>query len=285
MRKVKHCIVLLAMLLLSVLLVSCAEQNVVVDTQNETIYQSDNVKVTELSDLKEKRFNQYEWIDMSEDTAYSKNPIIFTGSVNDVTQAKVEYEFMGVDVEDNITILDVNVEEVIFNSASFEFSDTVSVGVPYNNSTYGEGLPNIEDGKTFLMFVYPTSDKEKDSLELANYVDLWLSSPNQLLIEEVDGSYIVGTLFADYFKKSDTVVEQLGLSTEEIEQYSDYRHERNDAKFYEFDDRTDEIMQIMSERVDPEHSILGELLSSSYIVDKADLEKIIYESAVMYNGD
>lgn len=247
------------------------------DIDRNILYQSDNVTVTALKTSGDKQYNQREWVELSEVAAYNKNPIIFTGSIAKVSQAVVEYKFMGVDVKDNITILDIKVGDIIYNSPSYEFSETVTVGLPYNDTTYSKGLPIAQTGKSFLMFVYPT-DTESSSMELSEYVDLWLSSPNQLLLEEVNGYYIVGSFFSDSLDVSASMKEQIGLTEIEVSEYLASSSEAADtiisASESSFDDPT-AIMKIMSERANSDSSSLWNLMSNSYVVEKAVLEDII----------
>ena len=148
------------------------------------LYKSDNVEVSLIESIENTdtiQHTHYFWDELTDDVAYTKNTVIITGVASNVRQATVAYEFMDADVVDNITIFDVEVSDVLAcRSGSFLQGDLITIGIGYNMSTYGVELPIIEDGKSYLIFCYVAADQEDDDLELAGYMDCWISAPKDL---------------------------------------------------------------------------------------------------------
>lgn len=277
---------------------SCANQTeaVPLSTSNidntSSLYQSENVQVTLLEPAPQKNYNCYEWIDLHEETVFTKNSIIFSGNIQSIREAVVEYEFMDVSVKDNITLLEVDITEIIHNSSNIEFpSDTVTVGLPYNDYTYGEGLPILETGKSFLMFAYPTEGLENDSLELSGYTDLWLNTPNQLLIEEVEGKYIAGSFFSNYLDSTTSISSHLDIPelSSEVSLNTNLTYALANMISSSAEDSTtlQTAIDLLSERINPNNSedMLWALLSESHLIEKQDFEDIISDIAANYQGD
>ena len=162
------------------------------------IYKSDKVEVTLLKDTGEIKPVDYEWAPVTDDIAYTKNNLIIVGEAANIRSAVIKYHYMDTDVSDQITIFDVKIQDVLSCSPDFVHSgDMITVGIGYNMNNYGEGLPIIEDGRSYMIFCYTVSENTNDVLELANYVDCWISAPKDLFVEKVGDYYLSIDYFSD----------------------------------------------------------------------------------------
>lgn len=140
----------------------------------------------------------YYWDELTEEEAYTDNTVILTGKISNVRPLTLEYEYLGADCTADITVFDVEVEEVLScRSDAFSNEDVISVGIGYNMNTYFEGLPIIEEGASYLLFCSLTADDEEDPIGLSEYAECWISGMNQLFCEQVGDNYLVGSFFAD----------------------------------------------------------------------------------------
>lgn len=193
--RIKKSVPVLFCLLFLLPLISC---RYVPTDESSAIYKSANVEVSALEGMSATNYTNYEWAVFTDDIAYTKNTVIITGVASNVQQATVAYEYMDTDVLDNITIFDIEISDVLSSrSGSFQQGDTITVGVGYNMNKYGEGLPIIESGKEYMVFCYVAADKENDVLELAEYIDCWVSAPKDLLLERVGDFYLSIDYFSD----------------------------------------------------------------------------------------
>lgn len=161
------------------------------------LYRSANVEVTLIEDPDAVKYIDYEWFSLTDEVAYTKNSVIVSGTASNVRRAEVSYTFMDTAVTDPITIFDLTVSNVIAcRSGAVSVGEKVTLGVGYNMQSYAEGLPVIEEGKEYLIFCYPSADKEDDVTELSKYTDLWISDPKHLLIEKAGDHYIATDFFS-----------------------------------------------------------------------------------------
>ncbi len=197
-------------------------------TNNHAIYKSENVEVTLLKDNDEIRVANYQWVPVNDDIAFTKNNVIIVGEVNNVRPAIVSYNYMDTDVSDYITIFDVKVSEVLAcRSDSVHSGDIVTVGVGYNIGKYGEGLPIIEDGRSYMIFCYTTDTINDDVLELSKYVDCWISSPKDLFVEKIGDYYLSIDYFSDV-PESIALSEKLHMTKEQIDSFVDMNKNSED---------------------------------------------------------
>lgn len=264
-------------------------------TETSILYQSDNVVVSLLEDCETTTYFHYEWATLSDEVVYTKNTVILTGVASNIRQATVSYEFMGQNAVDNITIFDIEVDEVLAcRSGSYKQGDTVTVGVGYNMNTYGEGLPVIEEGKTYLIFCYVAADRENDVMELAQYVDCWISAPKDLFLEKVGSCY----LSVDYFSNVSsaiTIAKQLNLTQKQVFSLSNLDANNTDAiKSFVNEEITTNLsaelekfgegLIVLKNRTMSHSGDLWSLTNRTYLIDGDELEGYIRNMALMYGN-
>lgn len=226
------------------------------------IYKSDNVKVLQLGNDGEIKYVDYQFASQDEDEAYEKNTVILTGVASNVRQAMVSYEYLDAEVVDNITIFDITISEVLScRTESLDNKTVISVGIPYNMYNYGEGLPIVEEGKSYLLFCYMTADKDNDVLEMDNYVDCWMSNPRELLCEKVDNYYVA----SEFFAKSPAaynVVELINVQNIESVNGLDSNTINNSVI-------------VLKERTQKDSTEIENIMRYSYLIECSSLEKYI----------
>lgn len=201
-----------AMLSILCLVILTACQSVMMPN-GTSFYQSSNAEVSLVDDTDAIKYVDYEWALITEEEAYTKNTLIITGVASNVRQATLNYEYTNAKVSDDITIFDVEISDVLVcRSGSFKQGDTVTVGVGYNMSRYSSELPPIKAGTSYLMFCYLTADQEDDVLELAEYLDCWVSAPKDLLLERIGDSYLSFDYFFSDVPNANRLVDCLGLT-------------------------------------------------------------------------
>lgn len=259
------------------------------------LYKSTNVEVSLIDDTNTIKYANYEWSALTDEIAYTKNTVILSGVASNIRQATVAYEFMDTNVSDSITIFDIKVSDVLScRSGSFQYDDLVTVGVGYNMNKYGEGLPIIEDGKSYLIFCYVAADKENDVLELAEYVDCWISAPKDLFLEKIGDYY----LSIDYFSnvpEALNLVDCLTLTEEQITSLSSIAVDDTDAicayideevmlgsKEFDLKDVASALF-VLKTRTIKNSSELWNLANRSYLISCIELEEYVRNTAFAYD--
>ena len=277
----------------SVLSTACQPSMV---SDGSSIYKSANVEVCLANNADAINYTYYEWANITDEKAYTKNTVIIAGVAANVREATVNYEYMDTDVSDSITIFDIEVSDVLAcRSGNFKSGDIVTVGVGYNMDKYGEGLPIIAEGSPYLMFCYVAADKENDVLELAEYVDCWISAPKDLFLERV-GDFYLSTDFFSNVSEAHNLADYLNLTEKQIASLSTIAVDDTDA----VDAYIDEKIMIGSEKTDmtefadalfvlktrtmEKSTELWNLVNRSYLISCDELEKYIQDTALAY-GD
>lgn len=287
--------IVLTMLFVLCLVFSTACQSSMV-SDSSSIYKSPNVEVCLANDADAIKYTHYEWATITDDIAYTKNTVIIAGVATNVRQATVNYEYMDTNVSDSITIFDVEVSDVLScRSGSFQAGDLVTIGVGYNMDKYGEGLPIVTEGSSYLIFCYVAADQENDVLELAEYVDCWISAPKDLFLERVGDFYLSIDYFSD-IPESHHLVDCLNLTEKQIASLSTIAVDDTDA----VDAYIDEKIMIGSEETDmtefadalfvlktrtmEKSTELWNLANRSYLISCDELEEYVRDTALAY-GD
>ena len=291
--KLKAVVITILFALCLVLSTGCQSS---ISSDNTSLYKSPNVEVTISDNTDPIKYAHYEWATFTKDTAYTKNTVMITGVATNVRQASVNYEYMDTDVSDSITIFDVDVSEILAcRSGSFQEGDIVTVGVGYNMGKYGEGLPIITEGTSYLMFCYVAEDQENDVLELAEYVDCWISAPKDLFLEQVGDSYLSIDFFsdvsgahnlADYLDLTEKQIASLSTiaitDTDAIVTYIDEEVMFDSGKT-NVDDFADALYVLRTRTMD-NSTELWNLSNRSYLISCDKLEEYVRDTALAYGG-
>ena len=291
--KLKTIVITVLFALCSLLSTGCQSSLI---SDSTSLYQSPNVEVTIVDNADQIKYTHYEWATFTEDMAYTKNTVIITGVATNVRQANVNYEYMDTDVSDSITIFDVDVSEVLAcRSGSIQEGDVITIGVGYNMDKYGEGLPIITEGASYLMFCYVAEDQENDVLELAEYVDCWISAPKDLFLERV-GDFYLSIDFFSGLSDAQNLADYLNLTEKQIASLSTIAVANTDA----VDTYIDEEIMLDSDRIDMNQfadalyvlktrtmdnsSELWNLVNRSYLISCDELEEYFRDTALAYGG-
>ncbi len=279
----------LTILVVSIMIftVACCPASV---TENSILYSSDNVIVTLADNSGETNNCYYQWIELTDETVFEKNTVIVTGVVSNIREATVEYEFMDTHVCDDITIFDVEVADVLScRSDSLEISDMITVGTGYTSSSYGEGLPLIEEGKTYMIFCYVAADREDDPLELAGYIDCWISAPKDLLIEKIGDSYLAVDYFkdkinvqslADCIELTDNQINSLAaINKYDKGSVENYIRDNIKVKDPSYDPNVCEALLILKSRTVNGSTEFMSLIERTALINCSDLESYVKSSA------
>lgn len=288
-----------AIAIVALLVISCAFSTAcqfTTTSEQPPIYKSANVAVSIADDTDTIKYTHYEWAVLTDDIAYTKNTVIVSGVASNIRQASVTYEYMDTTVSDNITIFDIQISDVFScRSCSFQAGDIVTVGVGYNMNTYGEGLPIIKNGASYLMFCYVAADQKNDVLELSEYLDCWVSSPNNLLLERVGDFYLSIDFFSDV-PGSHRLVDFLNLTESQVDSLSAIAVDNTDRVRTFIDDnivnetketnRTEaaDALFLLKTRTMRNSADLWSLANRSYLISCGDLENYIRATALAYGS-
>lgn len=290
--RMKVCSLMVCFALCFLFLTACRSSTIPYST---SIYHSPNVDVTLIQDTDTVQFINYEWAVLTDEMAYTKNTVILTGIASNVRQATVAYEYMDTDVFDNITIFDIEVADVLAcQSGSFQPGDLVTVGVGYNRNKYGEGLPVIENGTSYLIFAYVAADQEQDPLELSEYVTCWISAPKDLFLEKIGDFYLSNDYFssalhsyllADCLDFTEEEITALaGMSHHDISAVDAYVGEMMVLKSKEpVPEEADVALLVLKNRTMEGSAELWNLVNSSYLIRCTELEDYIRNTTLQYN--
>ena len=240
---------------------------------------------------------EYEWAVVTEDMAYTENTVILTGAAANVRQATVRYRYMDADAADSITIFDVVVSDVLAcRSGSFQAGDVITVGVGYNTEKYGEGLPMVKEGTSYLMFCTVAADQQEDALALAEYVDCWIGAPKDLFLEKAGNSYLsIGSFFSD-LPDARNLADSLDLTEKQAASLSAAAVDDAEAAkaFIEETIVSDsgrpdltefaDALALLRTRIGKNSSALWSLARRAYLIDCGKLEGHIRRTALTYGG-
>jgi len=253
-----------------VLCVGCHDANV--------IYQSDNVTVTELNDP-QRQDVWLEWDDISLEESFTVNTLIFTGKITDVREVTVDYKYKGYGhiCTENITLFDMHVENILYMANEDAVQENVTLGTPFSTQFYCKEFPILTKGKEFLVFCYSVVGKEKDSLELENYMDYWVYNPKDLLVELKSGYYISTSHLSD----GKTLKNDFKLTSRDVAAFTTEAEFETDFPI----DQPAEILEDLYIRAGEEWQSFNDLISKTYLVEKETFETRVKKMAQRYaNG-
>ncbi|MBE6538519.1 MAG: hypothetical protein E7671_03535 [Ruminococcaceae bacterium] len=285
---------------LTLILVSCllflASCQSATNVESPIIYNSDNVKVSLMENTNNVNYAYYEWTTLTDDIAYTKNTVIITGKASNIRPVTVSYTYMNADVTDNITIFDIEIYDVLScRSGSFSQGDIITIGVGYNMDVYGEGLPIIEEGTSYMIFCYVAKDKENDVLELSEYVDCWISAPKDLFLEKIGDFYLSIDYFSD-MPNSINLQTYLNLTEDQINSLSAIGNKNiNTANAYIDEEiildsasknveNAAEALLTLKTRTKVDSKELWNLTSRAYLINCNDLENYVRNKALEYDN-
>ena len=254
------------------------------------LYSSEKVSVSILDTLYDPQYVSYEYVTLTEHVAYTKNTVILTGIASNIREATVEYVYLGTNVTDHITIFDIAISSILScNTDSFPQEKVVSVGIPYNMLTYGEGNPILQNGSSYLMYCYVTSDLENDVLELAEYVDCWVSDPLNLLIEQVGDCYFTSNFFSNV-PSAQQISAVFGPEDQNLEIIPSLESDSIDSFFQDIsiNPSTDSLdketaisaLKVLRSRVREQSTQWDYLCQNSFLINCEDLESFIQNKAI-----
>ena len=145
-----------------------------------------------------------------------------------------------------------------------------------------------------MAFCYVAADQENDVLELAEYVDCWISAPKDLFLEKVGDFY----LSIDYFSDMPSALhltDCLDLTEEQITSLSTMDIDDTDAVSAYIDemiipssasnvDGAAEALLVLRTRTMEHSTELWNLTNRSYLIGCAELEGYVRNIALSY-GD
>ncbi len=291
--KLKTVTLTIIFVLCSILLTGCQSS---VSSDNVSLYKSPDVEVNIVNDTDPIKYSHYEWATVTKEMAYTKNTVIMTGVAMNVRQATVHYEYMDTDVSDSITIFDVDISDVLAcRSGSFQEGDIVTIGVGYNMEKYGEGLPIITEGTSYLIFCYVAEDQKNDVLELAEYVDCWISAPKDLFLERVGDFYLSIDFFSNV-SEAHNLAEDLNLTEQQIASLSTIAVADTDAvnayieeeitldsNRIDMTEFTDALYVLKTRTID-NSTELWSLANRSYLINCDKLEEYVRDTAFAYDS-
>lgn len=264
--------------------------------ERPSVYKSANVEVSLADDADVIRYADYYWSVLTEDMAYTKNTVILSGVASNIRPATVTYEYMGATVSDSITIFDIQISDVLAcRSGSFRQGDVVTVGVGYNMNKYGEGLPIIKDGASYLIFCYVAADQENDLLELSNYLDCWISAPKDLLLERTGDFYLSIDFFSDV-QGSLRLADCLNLTEAQVDSLSAIAVDNTDHVRAFIDEKivrgskeaaltkAADALLVLKTRTMRNSADLWNLANRSYLIGCSDLENHVRTTALAYGS-
>jgi len=119
----------------------------------------------------------------------------------------------------HITLFDMTVSEVLYASAENQVvaGKTISVGVPYSSHRTQVILPEIEEGKEFLIFTKKTTGMDNSIVHYKEFVDYWTKDPLRLMIEKAGDYYVASSFFEEnrYTNSAMSVRDEMELSESE----------------------------------------------------------------------
>ena len=270
MYSIKRIPVFVFISVLVVFLLSACSSNLANTNMNDNvIFNKDGIKVTEVPILNPVAKVNSEWLELTEQNAYSDNDVILSGVIQNVREVAIEYTFMDANVTDYIRLFDVSINNIIYSSDSElnRSNNIITVGIPYSSYNTDISLPLVEEGKEFLFFAMYASNIENDLLQLAGYVDLWITSPNKLLLEKLDGNYLSDEFFVSYSSSSVCLESIFDFTEESLKQ----ENENNENSI---------LMEHFISKDYPDFDNLWRDLSKTYIIESNDLETAINHRAM-----
>lgn len=290
-------IALVTVLIFSLIFMAACQSSSLDDSSNNdpsVLYKSDKVEVSLIENIDTNKISYYEWAVLTKDDAFTENTVIVTGTVSNVRQAAVAYEFMDVDVVDNITIFDVEVSDVLAcRSGSYRQGDLITMGIGYNMNTYSDELPVIEEGKTYLIFCYVAADDKDDVMELAGYVDCWISAPKDLFLEKVGDFYLLTDGFFSDVPGSFKLTDRLSLTEEQINALSNVNSDKADYICSYINEKintnnvkgvTEALLALKIKSRRTVRSMSWRLTKRSYLISCDELEEYLRNTSLLYGG-
>ena len=270
------CVFLLASFLLFSSSACNRQSDLLRDTApGDEIHRSEDILVTHIASSDQKGYTCYLYAPLTDEIVRQNTTAIFSGSVSNVREAQVEYEYMDHPVTNNITLFDVSVSKVI--KGNLKIGSTVTVGVSYNSLRYGERLPLIKEGSSYLMFC--NAPLRDDPRERSRYVDFWVEYSNELLLERIGDYYLSTEFFSEYAPSGSLVSEFGNLSDGNLADYAGMSFRdivmsqpfRNIGK--DHSDTMRAVLQIAKERTFQGSAEFSILMKSSYLIPCAELER------------
>ena len=249
------------------------------DFSSEVIYKSDFINVKTVEVLEEPQISETMWAEIDYDDAFIENDVIFQGVVEKLYEVSIGSTAGGTHTLVYKTIMEVRVENVI-KDVNNTIGDKAVVKVVTGacSRRYEQEVASLVEGQEYLLLTKSSANIEKDNLGLAEYSDVYISSPIEFIIPVIGGRmyevrgfysdfcdenckkvcmYDVVTKIGDYQELNDKIV-----NGESIDEYSDS---------IEVLDKNVAIKEVLSDVSNKVYSSSGELeidLSGLYLVDE-----------------
>lgn len=174
------------------------------------LYQDEDVNVSliDLESLPEITIG-YDLLPLTEELAFEKTELIAEGTISNVREVAIAYNYMDADVVDYCTLMDFTFTDIIYQSDTVteKAGNTVTVFASYNTYTLGEGFPTFEEGNTAIFFGTPSSNYADSPMKYAAYSDYLACTPNYLFLkEDANDHYRMNEVFSEFLAREDTLV-------------------------------------------------------------------------------
>lgn len=265
-------------LIMVVFLCGC-QGNTKEDFSSKVIYKSDFINVKTVEVLEAPKKSESMWAEIDYDDAFIENDVIFQGVVEKLYEVSIGSTEGGTHTLVYKTILEVRVENVIKDvNNTIGDKDVVKVVTGASSRRYEQEVASLVEGQEYLLLTKSSSNIEKDNLRLAEYSDVYISSPIEFIIPVIGGNmYEVRDFYNDFCDEKCNsvrmydVVTKIGdynelnnkiVNGESVDKYTD------SVKVFDKNIAINEVLSDVSNKV---YSSSGELeidLSGLYLVDE-----------------
>ena len=169
---------------------------------NKIVYISPDVFVTEVSG-EQTEYMSFERVEPSDELVFGSHDWIADGIVRNMRTIAIQCRFMDADITSYNMLLDFEISEIVYSRQDtiYKPGQTVTVMIPFSTrqGAYlpGSELPILEKGTKALLFGMEPAALEDDTLERAEYTDIWCGATCYTLIEKKYGYYLADSYFED----------------------------------------------------------------------------------------
>ena len=150
------------------------------------IYEDDEVKITQLEPFPTYRYFSPSWMEPTEKPIFDDCDAVFSGTVSNVKELKVEYEHMDHMVSEYPTIFDFTISEIFYQNddSNLQVGDIAKMYHGYSTRDYPTGVAPIINGREYIIFSAATG-MERNKL-ISDYV---VNHPRALLLMKDHDGY------------------------------------------------------------------------------------------------
>ena len=265
-------------LFLIVFLSGC-QVNTKEDFSSEVIYKSDFINVKTVEILEEPQISEIMWAEIDFDDAFIENDVIFQGVVEKLYEVSIGSTEGGTHTLVYKTILEVRVDNVIKDvNNTIGGKAVVKVVTGASSRRYEQEVASLVEGQEYLLLAKSSTNIKKDNLGLAEYSDVYISSPIEFIIPVIGGNmYEVRGFYSDFCNENCKKVRMYDIVTKaaDYEEINDKIVNGESIERYTDDievlDESVPINVVLSDVSNKVYSSSGELeidLSGLYLVDE-----------------